>query len=307
MNVLVGEPNCGKTNIVEALGLLWPWLLKSSKICLRAEGAVELFGNHDFGKSISVTLGEFSINLQQAEKGERLRLEYLKKPKGRAIFHLSNRKPPFIIDIDYYDGFRESDIKVLPFYFDSKIEYGGGSPNALDVPFGGNLPSLLLADKASREIAGNLFHGTGFTLQINVAEQSLSVSKSIDGLVFSFPYTASSETLRRILFYRLAVETNRDSILLFDEPEANTFPVFTKLFAERIAADDQENTFFLTTHSPYLLSSLIEKTPQEDLAVVLCHMEDFETKARVLEQSEVQELLDLGPSAFFNLDRFAGE
>jgi AAA15 family ATPase/GTPase len=140
-----------------------------------------------------------------------------------------------------------------------------------------------------------------------VAEQSLAVSKSVDGLLFSFPFRSSSETLRRILFYRLALETHQNSILLFDEPEANTFPLFTKLFAEQIAADDRGNTFFLTTHSPYLLGSLIEKTPKEELAVVLCHMENFETKARVLNQAEVQSLLDLGADAFFNLDRLTEE
>lgn len=140
-----------------------------------------------------------------------------------------------------------------------------------------------------------------------MAEQSLSVSKSVDGLLFSFPFRSSSETLRRILFYRLALETNQNSVLLFDEPEANTFPMFTKLFAEQIAADDRGNTFFLTTHSPYLLGSLIEKTPKEELAVVLCHMENFETKARVLSQNEVQSLLDLGADAFFNLDRLTEE
>lgn len=126
-------------------------------------------------------------------------------------------------------------------------------------------------------------------------------------MLISYPYTSSSETLRRMLFYRLAAETNRKTILLFDEPEANTFPMFTKLFAEQIAADDHGNSFFLTTHSPYLLGSLIEKTPKVELAVILCRMENFETKAKVLEQSEVQELLNLGADAFFNLDRFTGE
>jgi AAA15 family ATPase/GTPase len=131
--------------------------------------------------------------------------------------------------------------------------------------------------------------------------------KEVDGVVISYPFSASSETLRRMLFYRLAVETNKDSVLLFDEPEANAFPLFTKLFAEQMAADDRGNRFFLTTHSPYILDSLIEKTPREDLAVILCRMENYETTARILGQSEVEEILDLGSSAFFNLDRFAGD
>lgn len=53
-------------------------------------------------------------------------------------------------------------------------------------------------------------------------------------------------------------------ILVLDEPEANTFPKFTKILAERIAGDDRKNQFFITTHNPYLLHSLIKKTSSDD-------------------------------------------
>ena len=150
--------------------------------------------------------------------------------------------------------------------------------------------------------------GVGIYILAEALERlALAIGGGFDQTLYTSIDRTFPERNSRILFYRLAVETNRDSVLLFDEPEANTFPMFTKLFAEQIAADDHGNTFFLTTHSPYLLGSLIEKTPREELAVVLCHMENFETKARVLDQNEVQELLDLGADAFFNLDRLAGE
>ena len=305
VNVIIGEPNCGKTNVIEALGLLWPWLLESSKECLRAAGATELFFNHDLSGSIRVSLGKFSTELRSEEDGK-LVVECSNGSSESSTFELAGRAIR-LYRVRDQRAFVPADTAVRPYLFVPALDYEGGSQRVLAPPYGANLPGLLLGDKVSREIASGLFNGTGFTLQVNVADKSISVSKSIDGLVFSFPFTASSETLRRILFYRLAVETNQNSILLFDEPEANTFPMFTKLFAEQIAADDRGNTFFLTTHSPYLLGSLIEKTPKEELAVVLCHMEDFETKARVLDQSEVQSLLDLGADAFFNLDRLNGE
>lgn len=306
VNVIIGEPNCGKTNIIEAIGLLWPWLLESSKECLRAKGATELFFNHDQNGRIEVACGDISLVLSSDGKKLTLAISdvygdpWLFRSQGLRDIQLHGAKRDGV-------DFDEDNTFVRPYFFAPSREYVGGDQKGLTPPFGANLPGLLLGDKSSRETAGSLFSGTGFTLQINVAEQTISVSKTIDGLVFSFPFLASSETLRRILFYRLAVETNRDAVLLFDEPEANTFPMFTKLFAERIAADENENTFFLTTHSPYLLGSLIEKTPREDLAVVLCHMENFETKARVLNQNQVQALLDLGADAFFNLDRLVEE
>ncbi len=307
VNVIIGEPNCGKTNVIEALGLLWPWLLESSKECLRAGGATELFFNHDLSGSIRVSLGKFFTELRSEDDGE-LVLESGSGDAQSWSFRVGGSRGLRLYQVETGQrAFVPADTIVRPFLFVPSLDYEGGSQRGLAPPHGANLPGLLLGDKASREIASGLFTGTGFSLQVNVADRSISVSKSIDGLVFSFPFTASSETLRRILFYRLAVETNQNSVLLFDEPEANTFPMFTKLFAEQIAADDHGNTFFLTTHSPYLLGSLIEKTPKEELAVVLCHMENFETKARVLSQNEVQDLLDLGADAFFNLDRLTEE
>lgn len=307
VNVIIGEPNCGKTNVIEALALCWPGVLEKGSSCLRMNRAAELFADQDGTREISAKVGEMSASLSFADGGSLLQL-VIRFGKVRSRFLFNNTRPLEARRAGQFDeDLDDNDYKLKPFIFNPQAVFDDARVSSLTPPFGSNLPSLLLSHRESRETAAGLFQGTGFAIQVNVAEQSISVSKSVDGLVFSFPYQAASETLRRMLFYRLAVETNQNSILLFDEPEANTFPMFTKLFAEQIAADDRGNTFFLTTHSPYLLGSLIEKTPKEELAVVLCHMEDFETKARVLDQSEVQSLLDLGADAFFNLDRLNGE
>ena len=96
----------------------------------------------------------------------------------------------------------------------------------------------------------------------------------MDDELFSFPYDSISETWRRIVFYMAVLETNQESILLLDEPEANTFPFYTAYLAERIALDES-NQFFLTTHNPYILSSIVGKTPVKDLAVFVATMENF--------------------------------
>lgn len=110
-----------------------------------------------------------------------------------------------------------------------------------------------------------------------------------------------------MIFYRLALETSQKCVLAFDEPEANSYPPYTKILAESIAKDDKENQFFLTTHSPYMLTSIIAKTPPKELNVWVCRLEGSETKVYPMNEEQRQELMELDMSAFFNLDRFLPE
>ena len=319
VNVIIGEPNCGKTNVIEALSLSNLEALRNASTCFRAKLPSELFWDQDIGGSIRVVLGDLEVEagIHQGQvvvvgekSGPHLSIKgRFESPEGTSTF--STLLPS---DLGKFSQTMGGDAsperwprRACPFWFVSKDEFTSFELTRLEPPFGDNLATLLSSRKDARQIAAEVFDRGGFKLEVRPRENRLGLTKSFDGITVSIPFTASSETLRRILFYRLAVETNQNSVLLFDKPEANTFPMFTKLFAEQIAADDHGNTFFLTTHSPYLLGSLIEKTPKEELAVVLCHMENFETKARVLSQDEVQELLDLGADAFFNLDRLTEE
>jgi len=297
VNVIIGEPNCGKTNIVEALSLLSLDRWEEGERLFRCNVPAELFWDAEIKNTIRVIADNILIRLSQA-------------PKDESKFQFQSTNPSQTVDLppiwQQVDKFRPYK-RLKRYEFQSTDIFPLAVVDSLAAPYGENLAALLGAHRDLRVMASDIFSGSGFRIEVRTREKKVSILKDLDGVLISYPYTSSSETLRRMLFYRLAAETNRKTILLFDEPEANTFPMFTKLFAEQIAADDHGNSFFLTTHSPYLLGSLIEKTPKVELAVILCRMENFETKAKVLEQSEVQELLNLGADAFFNLDRFTGE
>ncbi|MCW1921206.1 AAA family ATPase [Luteolibacter arcticus] len=315
VNVIIGEPNCGKTNVIEALSLFHLSSVKNAQTCLRARLPSEMFWDQDIGSPISVIVGglKLEVGLHSGavvavgkQSGPHLSIqgEYA---EGTSLIKFSLILPGDLAKFPKMSGGEGVTAKwpqsICPYWFLPMEDFSSHEVVRLAPPFGENLATLLSSRKEARQTAAEVFDRGGFNLEVRPRENRLGLTKSFDGITVSIPFSSSSETLRRILFYRLALETNSDSVLLLDEPEANTFPLFTKLFAEQMAADDRGNTFFLTTHSPYLLGSLIEKTPKEDLAIILCHMENFETKARVLEQTEVQELLDLGPDAFFNLDR----
>jgi hypothetical protein len=86
----------------------------------------------------------------------------------------------------------------------------------------------------------------------------------------------ASDTLRRIIFYTVAIASNKDSVLVFEEPESNAFPYYTKYLGERIALD-KTNQFFIATHNPYLLSAIIEKGRKEDVQVFITYFRDYQT------------------------------
>lgn len=188
-------------------------------------------------------------------------------------------------------------------YYKYKSEGGtnGGQPGALIAPFGENLVSVILSNSEFKNLVTEIFKSKGFRLNIKPVEREMLISKEKNDEIYSYSYNNISETLKRIIFFMASLETNQNTALIFDEPEANTFPFYTKYFAERIAFNET-NQFFFTTHNPYLLESIVAKTSFADLNVSIAYMENYETKLRILNKEEVIELMDL--DIFFNLKRY---
>ncbi len=63
------------------------------------------------------------------------------------------------------------------------------------------------------------------------------------------------------------------------------------------------NQFFITTHSPYLMNSLLE-SGGDDLAVFVVDMKDNATIVKRLTDSQLQEAYDNGMDMFFNLEAY---
>jgi len=103
-------------------------------------------------------------------------------------------------------------------------------------------------------------------------------------------------------WHPVAIETNKDSVIIFEEPEAHAFPYYTKFLAERISLD-KTNQYFISTHNPYFLLSVLEK-PQRTILEFITYFKDYQTKVKPLIEEEITKVLDFGTSVFFNLDLF---
>lgn len=112
------------------------------------------------------------------------------------------------------------------------------------------------------------------------------------------------DTCKAMAFYMAAIQSNVGASLIFEEPECHSFAHEVGWLGEKIALDDT-NQYFLTTHSPYMLLSILEKTNKQDVRVFITYKPGDETLVKSLSLDEISKLLVYGP--FMNLDRFIGE
>jgi AAA15 family ATPase/GTPase len=122
-------------------------------------------------------------------------------------------------------------------------------------------------------------------------------------LEISLPYSVLSDTLKKMIFNLAIVSCNEKMVIAIEEPETHMFPFYVKYLAEKIAQGNKGNQYFISTHNPYFLISLLEKAPKKDVNVFITSLENYETKVRMLTDEQKEEILDMGSDVFFNLDK----
>ena len=150
----------------------------------------------------------------------------------------------------------------------------------------------------------DFFRPYGLSLVFKPQERRFEVQKQADGIVVSYPYALTADTLRRVVFYTMAMASNKDAVHVFEEPESNAFPYYTKHLGERIALDEK-NQYFIATHNPYLLRAIVEKGRRDEVNVAVTYYRDYQTRVKCLPTEQLGELLDADP--FFNLNALLGE
>lgn len=294
VNVIIGEPNTGKSNIIEALALLSGGNIRDDvfREIFRFRTIADLFFDQQVSNPIEITADNRRCSFV-FDKGS-FPFSYFIANERRGTAQVSQQ--------GQFSNWVQAPEGVRFYRFKENTQLNFPDYGTLTPPFGQNLVSILYTDKNLRRRVSDLFKLRGFRLEIKPVETQLSLAKSIDDELYSFPYESISETWRRIVFYMAVLETNRNATILLDEPETNTFPFYTAYLAERIALDES-NQFFLTTHNPYILGSIVSKTPEKDLAVFVATMENFRTKLKPVPPNGFSKILDYGPDAFLNLDK----
>jgi len=296
INLFIGEPNAGKSNILESLALLS--FLKYGRIedFVRIEGMSNLFHDENLDENLEIKANDHGLVV--AFKDGR----FLGRQTG------SNGKECSSFDYDYdAKGTSSVSKELLPiklYRFSPKKDFQQKDADFLRPPSGNNLFSVLRNHKGLREAASAIFEPFQLKLVFRLQENKIEIMKQQDDAIITYPYFLTSDTLQRIVFYSTAIDSNKDSILVFEEPESHSFPYYTKYLGEKIAFD-LSNQYFIATHNPYLLLAILEKAKRESVCVFITYFKDHQTKVKSLNADQISELMSYDP--FFNLEGFIGD
>lgn len=309
INLFIGYPNVGKSNIIEALSLFsLPYLNEGDNLnkFIRAENRFELFYDVKM-ESCSVTddisTAEFNANSSFVLRHECIGIE--KQFFLSSKLNLTKRTESNIDDgEDYWHG------NVKKYTFAANQNRISNSDSFLLPPYGENLIDVLFYNY-STEVAKvkswikQEFKKFGLEYVIDKASNSLKIQRRLnDGEVLQLPYSSIADTLQRIIFYKTAIASNTDSVLLFEEPEAHAFPPYIRTIANDIA-DSKNNQFFITTHSPVIVGEFIEDAEIcRELAIYIVDFKNSETIVKRLADDDLSEIFDNGTDLFFDLERY---
>ncbi|RKY17532.1 MAG: hypothetical protein DRP63_03555 [Planctomycetota bacterium] len=305
VNVFIGPPGTGKSNILEVIGLL-SWLghggaLASFVRCNELQDLLFLRNMNDKCEMVWRT----------SEEKPRLVIEGAPDATGiEGTLHLP--KLQVCCFSLRHEKFRSATpasqcanrARIFKFYRGICEAFKPDARRFLLPPQGANLASLLYSQREYLRRLSSSF-GEGMRLTVEIKKGSEIEVKCIlekEDPPVIVDWSLLSETMRRLAFHLLAIWTNKDSVIAFEEPEAHSFQYYTSVLAEEIASDEN-NQYFITTHNPYFLIRLLEKTPKEQIGCFVVWMKNYETRVRRLSEEEIEdEVLDAAGDVFLQLE-----
>jgi AAA15 family ATPase/GTPase len=319
VNVFIGYPNTGKSNLLEAIGLFSSLrqkdeYFKFNDLC-RVKHFSELFFNKDYREATNININNKLllelIIIQSNDLSVRISTTSDREgnPDLDSIYsaEISNRDFNYKISRDTTESnyhYIVGSIRKYEFKSDGIINQQ--RPFTLAIPFGSNLLEVLQRDSNLRKEVASIFDTYDLKLFID-GEEIKFLKYLTDGTGVSIPYHQIADTLRRLIFYKASILSNKDSILLFEEPEAHMFPPYIAKFTTDIIFDENNNQYFISTHSPFILNDFMEDMDINDLSLYVVGLDNGETVVRRLNNDEMSEINQYGIDLFFNLESYLKE
>ncbi len=348
INVFVGPPNVGKSNILEAMGL-FSFTNKISRSqnlndYVRYETIASLFFEKNFEQSFKIKINEndtaleglvnnkdgkktfflghfnfnqyfrenqskqFTLNENLAPKNFKDNHKVYKgytvneniipeKFKDKEEFHSAD-----IVNYDRLNPFKYENIKKYSFKQNILFQNYGGSE--MQVPFGENIGSLLENSKDAKVIEFKKTLENEYNIESQNGE--IILRKKQENGIITFKFNEIADTLQRLIFHLTAIMSNKDSVLLLEEPEAQMYPPYISKLTSEIIYDENKNQYFIATHSPFVLNDFLENA-KEDLQIYIVDSKNGETIVQKMTDNEMHEAYQYGSSFFMNIPNFIKE
>ncbi|MDZ7935563.1 MAG: AAA family ATPase [Emticicia sp.] len=302
INLFIGRPNVGKSNLLEALSLFNPSIFKSEirelpskkiKEFIRFENEPELFFEGEIKHRINININ----NLECSIFKDNIRVLELDTNDNK----YSNFVKGFFIE--FHTNFNTKRPTIKSYCFKTSVKYQKDNNVYLTPPFGKNILQVIESLPNLKQTIINWFRQYNLKIASDSASHSLKVFKKInDDEIFLIPYTSIADTLQRLIFYKTAIQSNENSVLVFEEPEAHSFPPYIVEFTQEVI-NSTSNQFFMATHSPIIVNDFLENA-REDLSIFMVDFRDGQTVAKALSRDEINDVYRYGVDLFFNNEAY---
>jgi AAA15 family ATPase/GTPase len=324
INVFVGKPNVGKSNVLEALSL---FSISDANFslndALRIEETTTAFFNGDISRMAEIRLNE-KTRIRLSYFDSFLRYERQNDDANVGFDLIDTEKSNFKSDIrtfntvsfDYFKaGTAIKDFKgvlnspkeplceIRKYFFNSKVDFVKKHPFRLESPFGQNIFEVISNSNELKQSINHLFRPYDLELLFELREQKFTILKRTTEGIFSIPYKLIADTLQRLIFYKAAITSNNNTVLLLEEPESHMFPPYISKFTSDIINDVNNNQYFLATHSPYVLNDFMEHA-KEDLVIYLLDYKNGETAIHRMSDDDTHDAYQFGYDFFMNMENF---
>ena len=200
-------------------------------------------------------------------------------------------------------------VMVKKYSFNPSLTFKSTSSVFLNVPYGENLNDIIVINQQLRAEFNSILKDYNLNLNLDRTEvgNKLELRRSLpDGTTMTLEWHLIADTLRRLFFYKAAIHSNQNAVLLFEEPEAHMFPPYISKFTADVMYDDKSNQYFITTHSPFVLNDFMENLKEDDFSIYVVgyNKEKGETIVRKLSESELHEIYQYGIDLYFNLENY---
>jgi AAA15 family ATPase/GTPase len=330
INIFIGKPNVGKSNLLEALSLFCaPYSDYNNRKYLsdfiRYKNFEDLFFDKEIGNQIEINTNigsavlRYHFNIHQYDLILTNDRKVLKKLPTNSLQEIEQafknhssdyKKQSESIMPAYFIINANGELKSNPsldlsspvkkYYYERLKEFPSRYHLFLGPPDGKNLYTIIQHNKKLFKQINDLFKEYKLRLLLDSDKSHLFVQKIISGISFSYDYYGVADTIQRYIFNLLAIETNKDSILLFEEPEAHSFPKYVRDFAQKVI-ESRQNQFFITTHSPFVLNTILENAPNSDVAVFIVDYKRYQTVLSSLSEKKINNFLNFGNDIIFNI------
>lgn len=326
VNVFIGYPNVGKSNILEALsGFSFlnekTFSAPSLQKLIRYNSFTDLFFNREITETINIRInGEENLTFLLVDL-ERLDLIITGQDAIQKLNNGINKREGLAYFVGIFNSSGSNQFRHLQelehsgkslvrmYKFKSDVAYQTQRSLSLSIPFGENLGDIFEVYPNFAKECNKVLVDYGLNIEIEKrGGQSKPLLRKVlrSGVTMSIDWELIADTIQRVFFYQAAIKTNQNNVLLFEEPEAHMFPPYVSRFTADVMHDENKNQFFIATHSPFVLNDFMEDLDDQELSIYIVGFkkETGETIIRRLADEEISEIYQYGIDLFFNLETF---